>query len=100
IPVWRRDAALDPIWVNDAVGAALEIPPAKVVSDRLEFASSVERQAARALAMKARTSGRRQVAMRTLVVAGERRRFRVVETPFRDGTIGIALDATEEDAAR
>jgi signal transduction histidine kinase len=100
VPVWRRDATLDPVWVNDAVGAALEIPPAKVVSERMEFASTVERHAARALAMKARTSGKRQTALRSLVVAGERRRFRVVETPFHEGTLGIAFDATEEDAAR
>ncbi len=100
VAVWRRDAQGELVWANGAMARQLETTVPAILADRIEFAASFDRGVARALSAKALRSGAMQTQLRSLVVAGERRRFRVVEAPFEGGTLGLALDATDEEALR
>lgn len=100
VAAWRRNAGGDLTWANAAMARQLETTLPAILAERIEFAASFDRNVARALAGRAIKAGALQTQLRSLVVAGERRRFRVVEAPFADGSLGIAFDATEEEALR
>jgi len=100
LAVWRRDAAGELVWANATMARLLEIPVASILADRVELAASFDRGGARALAARAIKAGRAETQLRSLVVAGERRRFRVTEMPLGEGCLGVAVDATEEEALR
>jgi len=99
-PAWRRGADLKLQWVNPAYAAAVEAAsPQDAVARQLELDPSI-----RALAEDAKTEQTGVNAERYAVVGGERRTFRVIETPLRGGAdaalAGAAIDVTEGDAAK
>lgn len=96
MPVWRRNAVLDLVWVNRAYAEAVDAE----ASDR-----AVDRQAeldggTRRLAHSARREQSPQSLTRPIVIDGERRVATFVEAPLGEGSFGVALDATALDESR
>jgi signal transduction histidine kinase len=100
VPAWRRGADLSLVWVNRAYVEAVEATNAALVlRDQVELDPSV-----RKIAEKAATD-RRPAEGRIIVnIRGERRVFKVVETPMHGAgeaaVGGIAIDTTELDRTR
>jgi len=96
IPVWRRNTALELVWVNDRYAQAVErLSPEEAVADQAEL-DAMGRQ----LAQRARRDAQPICEPRALVVAGERRVMETTEIPTADGSLGFALDVTALDEAR
>jgi len=96
IPVWRRNEALELIWVNNRYADAVERhAPDAAIQDQAEL-DTMGRQ----LAQRARRDGEAVSEARALVVAGERRIIETTEIPALGGSIGFAIDVTALDDAR
>jgi len=96
-PAWLRDAAGKLTFVNAAYGRAVGVAgPSDAIEKGLEL---IERGAREELAQarKAYTpfSGRLPA-----VVSGARHNFDVIEIPIRQGSAGIAVDASEAETMR
>ncbi len=99
-PAWRRNADLALVWVNRAYVEAVEATSAAdVVRQQIELDPAI-----RTLAGEA--SNARKTAEAGVIInsKGDRRVFRVVETPLHgsgDAALGgLAIDATELDKAK
>ena len=96
-PMWRRNRVGRLTWVNAAYAQAVEAAsPEAVLSAGIELLPSRTRDAVREAARTGaayRNSG-------TAIVAGERRRMQIIDTPVEDGSVGAAFDLSEVDAAR
>lgn len=100
IPAWRRNADLTLAWVNKAYAEAVEAAsPAAALKDQLELDAGARKIAEKAAADRRPAEGRIIANIR-----GERRVFRVVETPMHaagDAALGgFAIDITELDRTR
>ncbi|NWG70331.1 MAG: PAS-domain containing protein [Parvularculaceae bacterium] len=100
MPAWRRNADLSLAWVNRAYADAVEAAsPAAALKDQLELDSGARKIAERAAAERRPVDGRIIVNIR-----GERRVFRIVETPMHTAGAaalgGVATDITDLDRAR
>jgi signal transduction histidine kinase len=94
-PIWKRSATLGIEWANKAYVRAVEEPDlAAVVDKKLELDHSGKQLAGQAVENLDIVSERRYV-----VVGGQRRALDFVELPQEEGTVGIALDASELDSA-
>lgn len=96
LPLWRRDARLNLIWVNAAYAQAVDTTGVDAVIEGQAELDGAGRQQAQ----RARRERRALAESRALVVAGERKRMEVVETPDGNGTFGFALDMTALEEAR
>ncbi len=99
-PAWRRNSDLALVWVNHAYVEAVEAASAAdVVRQQIELDTAVRSLAGEA--SKARKTVEGSVVVNS---KGERRVFRVVETPLHasgDAALGgLAIDATDLDKAR
>jgi signal transduction histidine kinase len=100
LPAWRRNADYSLSWVNRAYVEAVEAPSvAAVLKDQIELDAG-----ARKIAEKA-ASDRRAAEGRVIAnVRGERRVFKITETPMHGGDAaalgGFAIDVTELDKTR
>lgn len=95
MPVWRRNDALELIWVNFRYAEAVERKSADfAVSEQAELDVH-----GRQLAMRARREGQPVSEVRSLVMAGERRVVETTELPVSGGSIGFAIDLTDLDDA-
>ena len=99
-PAWRRNADLALVWVNRAYVDAVEATSAAdVIRQQIELDPSI-----RTLASKASTARNTEEAGVIINSRGERRVFRVIETPLHgsgDAALGgLAIDATELDKAK
>lgn len=95
-PIWRRGPELDINWANKAyINAVEEADVDAVVEGGVELDHSGKQLAAHATESLDIVSERRYV-----VVGGQRRALDFVELPQEDGTIGVALDASELDVAQ
>jgi len=99
-PAWRRNSELDLVWVNRAYVETVEAPSAAdVVRQQIELDPAL-----RTLAGDAASS--RKVADSSVIIntKGERRVFRVVETPLHssgDAALGgVAIDISDFDKAK
>lgn len=97
LPVWRRDASGALTYVNRAYARVVERAPDVVVAEGRELVPP-EATAAPSGA-GAHAVGEAQPAHRTVVVAGERRRFALTEIADGAGTLGWALDETDATEA-
>ncbi len=96
IPLWRRNAALDLVWVNSAYARAVEAEsPESVIAAQSEFDSGT-----RALAHAARRERALRRETRSIVQAGERRVVELGEVPLGEESVGFAIDVTALDEAR
>jgi signal transduction histidine kinase len=96
LPVWRRNEALELIWVNNRYAEAVERDsPDAALADQAEL-DTMGRQ----LAHRARRDGASVTEARALVMGGERRVIETTEIPALGGSIGFALDITQLDDAR
>jgi signal transduction histidine kinase len=96
-PAWRRNAELALTWVNGAYVEAVEAAsPAQAVSQQIELDAAAKKIAAGAASERNVQEGRVIVNAK-----GERRVFRIVETPLHGAGEaalgGFALDITELD---
>lgn len=94
-PVWRRDRSLNLHWVNRAYTKAVEEDDVeKVLRSGIELdhgGKKLARQAAEEVDFA--------VERRYVVIDGQRRALDLFEMPLSDGTVGVALDATDLDEA-
>ncbi len=94
VPIWRRDDALRPVFVNRAYNQAVATdgangPPAEIAAGD-----------GRALARRVRAEGAAARETRHVVIAGERRLVEIGEAPDNaGGTAGYMLDRTEIETA-
>ena len=100
LPAWRRDKHLKLVWVNDAYAKAVGARNSEdAVKRELELDPGL-----RPLAEKARQNGGAVETRCTSVANGERRAYRVIETPPKGGSepvsTGIAIDVSEADQAK
>ncbi len=94
-PVWRRDRYLKLQWVNRAYVRAVEEASAQTVIE-----STVELDhGGQSLARKAAEEIDFAADRRYVVIDGQRRALDLFEMPLSDGTVGVALDATDLDEA-
>jgi signal transduction histidine kinase len=101
LPLWRRDSALQLVWCNRAYAQMVEATADRVVAQGIELTTAAQAGQAAKLAQRAREAGARRDELRHLVVAGDRRTFRIVEAPLpAGGLVGWAEDATELERAR
>ena len=96
-PVWCRDPMGRLSWVNAAFARAVE---ARDADDAVVRNTELLDQNARAEAETARRQGEAWRARTAAVVAGERHAVNVIDLPTAAGSIGIAVDLSELDAAR
>ncbi len=99
-PAWRRDADLALVWVNRAYVEAVEAASAAdVVRQQIELDPAL-----RKLAGDASTSRKPAEGGVIINTKGERRVFRIIETPLHgsgDAALGgLAIDASELDKAK
>ncbi len=99
-PAWRRNADLALVWVNRAYVEAVEAASAAdVVRQQIELDPAL-----RKLAGDASTSRKTAEGGVIINMKGERRVFRVIETPLHgsgDAALGgLAIDASELDKAK
>jgi signal transduction histidine kinase len=107
VPIWRRAPDLRLIDCNDAYARAVERPRAQAVAENAELLGDSLREVGRALAERARTTGRIESERHHVVVAGKRRLMELVEVPLAalsgqrqagaDGLVGLAIDRTETE---
>ncbi len=100
VPAWRRNADLQLVWVNRAYADIVEAPnAADVIKQQIELDNSIKKLAASAATERKANEGRAVINSR-----GERRVFRIVETPLHgsgDAALGgVAIDITEQDKAK
>jgi signal transduction histidine kinase len=96
-PVWVRDLAGRLAWVNGAYARAVEArDAAEAVARKTELLD----RPARAAAQAARQTGEPWRAQVNAVVAGARRTLEVTDVPSHAGSVGIASDLSELEAAR
>jgi signal transduction histidine kinase/transcriptional regulator with PAS, ATPase and Fis domain len=99
ILVWHRDQNQRIIYCNLAYARAVQASPEKVYEEDIEL---IQSRFARTLARKALNILEPQSLESAAIAEGERRYFRICETPISQGqgTIGVAYDMTELSAAR
>lgn len=100
LPAWRRSADHALVWVNRAYVEAVELTSAaEVIRQQTELDPTVRKLAEEASSSRKRAEGRI-----VINANGERRVFRIVETPLHgsgDAALGgFAIDATELDKTR
>lgn len=96
-PAWMRDTAGRLTWTNSAYARALEVADAGVAVERnLELLDGAGRHAV----TKARMANTTLQARMPIVVAGNRRIFDVLDMPMRDGSVGLAIDVSEQEQMR
>ena len=100
IPIWRRNADLELVWVNKAYVDLVEAENvADVLKRQVEIDNAVKKLATNAGRERATSEGK--IIFNT---AGERRVFRIVETPLHgagDAALGgFAIDVTELDRTK
>ncbi|WP_375208196.1 sensor histidine kinase [Hyphococcus sp.] len=100
VPAWRRNAELQLVWVNRAYADVVEAPSAAdVIKQQIELDNSIKKLASSAATERKANEGRAVINSR-----GERRVFRIVETPLHgsgDAALGgVAIDITEQDKAK
>lgn len=96
MPVWRRGANLDLVWVNRAYAAAVDPSIGQdVIADQLELDRD-----SRALAEKALETNATQTALHHIVVGGQRRSFEIQCVPMGDGVASFAVDVTDVDETK
>lgn len=96
-PAWMRDGSGRLAWANSAYARAVEVADgATAVERNLELLDGAGRQAA----VKARAANTALKARLPVVVAGSRRIFDVIDMPRREGSVGIAVDVTDEEQMR
>lgn len=97
MPVWRRNNDGQLTWVNEAYGEAVEAKSAKdAVEDGKELLPTVAREKIRAT-ITPETPFREKI---SAVVRGGRAFFDVIDVRSREGSAGMAIDATSEEALR
>ncbi|MEM8985712.1 MAG: PAS-domain containing protein [Pseudomonadota bacterium] len=94
-PAWRRGADLKLQWVNAAYADMVEAAsPAETISKQIELDAGVPSLAKTAQSSRAAAEERRPI-----VVKGDRRAFRIVETPLHGAgeaaSGGVAIDVTD-----
>ncbi len=99
-PAWRRSADFSLVWANKAYADAVEATtPAAVLKEQIELDPASRKIAEKAAGEKRAVEGRV-----TANIQGERRVFKVTETPMHtagDAAIGgFAIDITELDRTR
>ncbi len=101
-PVWWRDRDLRLVGCNRAYAGVVEASIEEVVEKGIELASAIDAEQPRRLASAALEKRARVNETRRFVVAGERRAYRVHETPVAggEGLMGFAHDVTDEEEAR
>jgi signal transduction histidine kinase len=96
-PLWRRNRTGRLTWVNAAYVQAVEAENADaVLSSGIELLPSRARETIR----ETQRSGGSYRDAATAIVAGDRRRLEVIDTPIEEGSIGAAIDISELEAAR
>jgi signal transduction histidine kinase len=96
-PVWMRDAAGQLAWVNSAYVRAVEASDStEAVTRKMELLD----RPARAASGAARHSAQPWRAQVTAIVAGSRHALDVTDVPSTAGSVGIASDLSELEAAR
>ena len=96
-PVWTRDPAGRLTWVNAAFARAVE---ARDADDAVVRGAELLDQQVRETAEATRRNGSIWRSRATAVVAGERHMLNVTDLPTAAGSIGIAIDLSELEAAR
>jgi len=96
-PVWHRDAAGKLVFVNQAYARAVE---AKDSGEAVARGIELFDRAARGEIMAAHKAAQPYSGRLAAVVAGHRRNLDVIAVPAKDGSAGIALDATEAERMR
>lgn len=107
LPIWRRAHDLRLVDCNDAYARAVERPRAQAVAENAELLGDSLRDVGRALAERARSTGRIGSERHHVVVAGKRRLMELVEVPLAGadgqtgagsgGLVGLAIDRTETE---
>ena len=96
-PAWSRDALARLTWVNNAYVRAVEATDARDAMLRgIELLESSAREASAAKRSRSEIFRDRSAA----VVAGWRSSLDIVEVPQNEGSVGIAFDVSELEAAR
>ncbi|MGH8674791.1 MAG: ATP-binding protein, partial [Burkholderiales bacterium] len=96
MPVWRRGANLDLVWVNRAYTTAVDPGMGQdVIADQLEL----DRES-RAIAERALETNETQTALHYVVVGGQRRSFEIQAVPMGDGVASFAVDVTDVDETK
>jgi signal transduction histidine kinase len=100
LPLWRRGRDLRLVDCNDAYARAVERSRADAVAENAELLGDSLRDVGRALAERARGTGRIQNERHHVVVAGKRRLMELIEVPLpgAEGLLGLAVDRTETEA--
>jgi len=95
-PIWLRDDQGRISFVNAAYAAAVESTPAEAVTRGAELLDQGAREDIK-LSMSAREPYSKRL---PAVVAGQRRAFDVFSMPLAEGSITVAIDATEAETLR
>ncbi len=100
MPVWQRGPDQRLLWCNAAYAAALDLTCEAVIEHQRDFTTDRGDDSARALARKALETKSGETQERHVVIGGDRRLFRIVETALPDdlGTVGFAVDITDREA--
>ena len=96
-PIWARDEAGKLVFVNPAYARAVET---RDCAEALERGIELFDRAARDELTRAHESEKAFAGRLPAIVCGSRRIFDVLTFPARRGSAGIALDATDAEAAR
>ncbi len=96
-PVWLRGADGKLIWINAAYVRAVE---AKDSADALLRGTELLERATRDAAADARLKGQIWSSRAPAVAAGQRRLLDIIEVPVATGSVGMARDVSEVEAAR
>ncbi len=96
MPVWRRGADLDLVWVNRAYAAAVEaVTGDDAVAEQIELDRTSRELAERALDL-----GQPQHEKHYVVVGGHRRALDIHAVPLGEGVASYAIDVTDVDEAK
>ncbi len=96
-PVWMRDGSGQLAWVNSAYVRAVEARDAvEAVARKIELLD----RPARASAAMARQTAQPWRAQVNAIVAGSRHTLDIIDVPSSAGSVGIASDLSELEAAR
>ena len=96
-PVWHRDAVGKLVFVNQAYARAVE---AKDSGEAVARGIELFDRNARSEILAAHKAAHPYSGRLAAVVAGHRRNLDVIAVPAKDGSAGIALDATEAERMR
>jgi signal transduction histidine kinase len=96
-PVWVRDSTGSLVIANAAYARAVE---AKDAADAVTRGIELLDRSARETVRSARTAGKIYSDRIPAIVAGSRRTLDVIEVPTRQGSAGLAIDATEAETVR